>query len=211
LVMAKASTSCSVRSENLFISMPYLFLRSILNNKIRNSMALAAGSARWQTATMAMGPLRRRLEPAIRRALHFYWRFARGMTIGTRAAVFDAQGRVFLIKHSYVEGWHMPGGGIETGETVLEGLRRELREEGNIEITGTPVLHAIFQNLGGSKRDHIVFYVVREFRQDAPPQPNHEIVEHGFFAPDALPAGTTRSTRLRLVEILRGVAPSESW
>jgi ADP-ribose pyrophosphatase YjhB (NUDIX family) len=174
-------------------------------------MALAVAAARWQTTAMTFGPLRRRLEPAIRRALHFYWRFARGMTIGTRAAVFDAQGRVFLIKHSYVEGWHMPGGGVETGESVLEGLKRELREEGNIEITGTPVLHAIFRNPGGSKRDHIVFYVVREFRQDTPPQPNHEIIEHGFFAPDALPADTTRSTRVRLDEILRGVPIRESW
>ncbi len=174
-------------------------------------MALAADAARWQTIAMTLGALRRRLEPAIRRVLHFYWRFARGMTIGTRAAVFDAQGRVFLIKHSYVEGWHMPGGGVETGESVLAGLKRELREEGNIEIIGAPVLHAIFQNPGGSKRDHIAFYVVREFRQIAAPQPNHEIIEHGFFASDALPAGTTRSTRLRLDEILRGVPPSERW
>ena len=58
--------------------------------------------------------------------------FTRGLTIGVRALVFDGEGRVFLVKHTYVAGWHMPGGGVETGETLVAALDRELREEGNI-------------------------------------------------------------------------------
>ena len=54
---------------------------------------------------------RRALEPALRRVLHAYWRFARAMTLGVRALVIDGEGRVFLVKHSYVSGWHLPGGG----------------------------------------------------------------------------------------------------
>ena len=50
------------------------------------------------------------LEPAIRRVLHVYWRFARGMTLGVRALVIGEDGRIFLVKHSYVNGWHLPGG-----------------------------------------------------------------------------------------------------
>ena len=53
--------------------------------------------------------------------------------------------------------------------------------------------------------------VVRAFRQDTPPQPNHEIVAHGFFAPEALPAETTRATRERLAEVLSGRTPAELW
>src|SRR5688572_2784023 len=85
-------------------------------------------------AGMGLDTVRRTFEPILRRVLHLYWRFARAMTLGVRALVIDGQGRVFLVKHSYVSGWHLPGGGVEPGETLRQALARELREEGNIEI-----------------------------------------------------------------------------
>ena len=158
-----------------------------------------------------MQGLRRALEPLIRRLLHFYWRFSRGATLGARAMVIDSGGRIFLIKHSYVDGWHLPGGGVETGETFLGALTRELAEEGNIVMTAPPALHGIFFNQRASRRDHVALFIVREFRQDAPPRPNYEIIEHGFFAPDALPDGTSRATHARIAEVFGGAAVSELW
>ncbi|HUD86885.1 MAG TPA: NUDIX domain-containing protein [Xanthobacteraceae bacterium] len=155
--------------------------------------------------------IRRSSEPAIRLVLHFYWRFARGMTLGVRAVVIDKDGKVFLVMHSYISGWHLPGGGVETGETLAVALARELREEGNIELTDQPPLFAVYYNSRVSRRDHVALYVVRAFRQSAPPQPNHEIVAHGFFAPDALPEGTSRATRERLAEVLAGKNVAELW
>ena len=160
---------------------------------------------------MPLHRLRRALEPLIRRLLHFYWRFSRGATLGVRAMVIDGAGRIFLIKHSYVDGWHLPGGGVETGETFLGALARELAEEGNIVMTAPPVLHSIFFNKRTSRRDHVALYIVREFRQDATPVPGYEIIAHGFFAPDNLPDGTTRATRARVAEVFDGVALSEVW
>ncbi len=160
---------------------------------------------------MNFDALRRRLEPVTRRALHFYWRFSRGVTLGVRAVVIDGSGRVFLVTHSYVAGWHLPGGGVETGETAAAALARELREEGNIEIDETPTLFGVYFNRRISRRDHVALYVVRAFRQDAPPQPNHEIIAHGFFAPDSLPAETTRATRERIAEVLNGRPPAALW
>ena len=155
--------------------------------------------------------IRRPLEPAIRRFLHAYWRASRGLTIGVRGLIFDGDGRVFLVKHSYVGGWHLPGGGVERGETLLAALERELREEGNIEVTQPPVLHAIYFNRRISRRDHVALYLVRSFRQTAPPQPNSEIVAHGFFAPKSLPQDTSRATRERIAEVLTGRMPAEIW
>ena len=158
-----------------------------------------------------MHPLRRALEPFIRPLMHLYWRFSRGATLGARAMVIDASGRVFLVKHSYVDGWHLPGGGVETGETLLTSLARELAEEGNILMTALPVLHGMFFNGRVSRRDHVALFIVCEFRQDGMPRPNHEIVEHGFFSPAALPADTGRATRARIAEVFDGAPVGEVW
>jgi ADP-ribose pyrophosphatase YjhB (NUDIX family) len=143
--------------------------------------------------------------------MHFYWRFSRGLTVGVRAVVMDADRRVFLIKHTYTTGWHLPGGGVEAGETLLEALGRELHEEGNIEMTGPPVLHGIHFHPVYSIRDHVAVYAVRQFRQTAEPKPNREIAAHGFFPCDALPAETTTGTRARIAEVLTGRPAAERW
>ena len=158
-----------------------------------------------------MQRLRRKFEPVIRKVLHLYWRFSRGATLGVRAMVIDGTGRIFLVRHSYVDGWHLPGGGVETGETLLEALSRELAEEGNIRITTAPDLYGIYFNRRASRRDHVALFIVRDFRQDGNPKPNHEIVAHGFFAPDALPEDASRGTRARVAEVIGGAAISELW
>jgi 8-oxo-dGTP pyrophosphatase MutT (NUDIX family) len=164
-----------------------------------------------EKGTMRLIRLRRRLEPLLRPFVHFYWRWSRGATLGVRAMVLDGYGRVFLVKHSYIDGWHLPGGGVETGETMLTALARELSEEGNIKLTRTPALHGMFFNKRMSRRDHIALYIVRDFHQEAPPEPDYEIVDHGFFALDALPEDASRATRARIAEVFNGAAVSELW
>lgn len=148
---------------------------------------------------------------ALRRVFHTYWRFQRGMTLGVRALARDSEGRVFLILHSYVPGWQLPGGGVEVGETALEALTREVAEEGNLRLVGAPRLHGLFHNGHISKRDHVAVYVVERFEQPALPPPNHEIAACGWYHPDDLPADTTPGTRRRIAELLSGAAPSAVW
>jgi 8-oxo-dGTP pyrophosphatase MutT (NUDIX family) len=145
------------------------------------------------------------------RMMHVYWRLQRAMTLGVRGVVFDDQGRVLLIKHSYADGWHFPGGGVEPGEALIEALKRELHEEANVELTGPPELHGVFFQTAYSNRDHVAVYVIRQFRQTATPVPNSEIVEHGFFPMDALPRDTTKGTRARLAEIVNGAPKPQHW
>ena len=160
---------------------------------------------------MNLRSLRNSFEPVLRRSFHLYWRFARGMTLGVRAVVLDGDNRVFLVKHSYVGGWHLPGGGVEVGETCGDALRRELAEEGRIELLGEPTLLGLFFNSHVSRRDHVAVYLVRHFRQDQLPEPNREIIACGFFAAGELPAETTEGTRLRIAEALQGKAPIATW
>ena len=160
---------------------------------------------------MVLQDVRKRLEPQLRRVFHLYWRVARGMTLGVRGVVLNGDNKVFLVKHSYVSGWHLPGGGVEVGETFLEALRRELMEEGRIELTDEPDLHGLFFNGHVSRRDHVAVYVVRHFRQDRLPDPNREIAACGFYDAAALPAETTKGTRLRIAEVLDGKARIATW
>lgn len=160
---------------------------------------------------MTLQAWRVRFEPLIRGVMHSWWRLSRGMTLGVRAVVIDADDRVFLVKHSYVSGWYLPGGGVETGETLHEALARELMEEGRIALTGAAALHGVYFNRRISPRDHVALYVVRQFHQDRPPAPNREIVASGFFPITALPPDATAATRARIAEIFEKAEISPYW
>jgi ADP-ribose pyrophosphatase YjhB (NUDIX family) len=160
---------------------------------------------------MSLNDLRGAFEPAIRRLFHLYWRFARGVTLGVRAVVIDGQGRVFLVRHRDVAGWHLPGGGVEPGETLTMALTRQIAEKGNIVPVEAPILHGLFFDSRVSRGDHVAVFIVRAFHQDALPQANDEIVEHGFFHPDRLPDETTPGTRRRIAEVFHGAPVVERW
>ncbi|WP_350335093.1 NUDIX domain-containing protein [Coralliovum pocilloporae] len=130
-----------------------------------------------------------------------FWLLKRGATLGVRAVVLDGEGQVFLVRHTYLPGWYLPGGGVEAGQSFLTALKQELSEEGNIRLTGAPDLFAVYQNRREYARDHVALYIVRDFVQDSPRRPDHEIAEARFFPLDDLPEDTTEATRRRLSEI----------
>lgn len=138
-------------------------------------------------------------------------RMVRGMTLGVRAAVLDGAGRVFLVKHTYMPGWYLPGGGIEPGETADAAMARELREEGGIELTGPARLHGLYWNARASARDHVAFYEVSAFVQPRPKRPDREIAASGFFPLEALPEDATPGTRHRIDELLGRRVPDGRW
>lgn len=144
------------------------------------------------------------------RLFHWWFLLSRPMTLGVRALVRNKEGHVLLVRHSYVPGWYLPGGGIERGQTAEETVRRELLEETGVEITGDVVLLGLYANRTASSRDHVALYDCPRWRRSVPFKPNREIVECNFFAPDALPQDTTRATRERLAEML-GQAPRSAY
>lgn len=133
------------------------------------------------------------------------------MTLGVRAIVDDGEGRFLLVRHTYVEGWHLPGGGVEVGQSLQQALATELREEANVILTGRVQLLGVCQNKKVTKRDHVAIYHCPDWEMSAPKKPDNEIAQTGFFAFDELPEGTTQSTRKRLVEWRSSIPPAEIW
>ena len=151
--------------------------------------------------------------PGLRAKLfHLYFVLSRPMTLGVRGLIFDrAANAVFLIRHTYVPGWQLPGGGVERGETMEEALTREIAEEANITLTAQPQLRSIHFNRRSSPRDHVAFYLVEAFSQPSPKLPDREIAEAGFFRLDSLPAGVTPATLRRIAEVFGDAPPSPDW
>lgn len=145
----------------------------------------------------------------VARGLHLMWRFTRPLTGGVRAIVLDGD-TVLLVRHTYVAGWHLPGGGVEPGETFEDAVAKELREEAAVTLTERPRLHALYLNTTVTRRDHVALYVARAFEQ-GPFEPTREIAEAAFHPLDALPDGTTDATRRRVAEVTGGAEPDPYW
>lgn len=149
------------------------------------------------------------LEPLITPVFRTWWRIRRPMTLGVRALVYDGENRVLLVRHTYADGWHLPGGGVDHGETAHAAALRELAEEGGVEA-GRLTLIGFYSNHALFKNDHIALYRAEGWRPCAP-HDNGEIAERGFFAMDALPRGVTPGTRRRLAEAFDGAPVSHVW
>jgi ADP-ribose pyrophosphatase YjhB (NUDIX family) len=142
----------------------------------------------------------------------FYARHRRAITLGVRSAVFDGEGRVLLLRHTYAPGWHFPGGGVEPAESAAQAAARELHEECGIAETEPSEFFGLYLNRAHAARDHVAVFVTRQWWQARDPGiPNLEIRECRFFAVDALPGEASPATRRRLAEIIHGAPRSADW
>ena len=145
---------------------------------------------------------------SFQRALYFvarlYWRIRRPVTLGSRVLLVRG-GRVLLVRLSYVDGWYLPGGGVNAGESFREGALRELREECAIEALEAKFSGLYFNSKEG-KADHVALYLVTESRDIPGAKPDSEIDEVAFFDPKELPAQTSPATRRRIGEFFSGTS-----
>ncbi len=84
--------------------------------------------------------------------------------IGVGAVIEDGAGKILLVKHIPERGgfwqgkWICPGGALELGETIQEGIKREVREETELEIDLVAPLHP-FDRIVRSK-DEVTLHVI---------------------------------------------------
>lgn len=90
--------------------------------------------------------------------LHRYFLFTRGMTLGIRVLVQNQKGEILLVRHSYIPGWHLPGGGVEPGEDIDAAALREVHEETGISQLNDMKFLGLHFNSTVSKRDYVAYY-----------------------------------------------------
>ncbi|RZJ94873.1 MAG: NUDIX domain-containing protein, partial [Brevundimonas sp.] len=106
---------------------------------------------------------RRRIEPLTRPLFFAFSRATRGMTLGVRTLARDEAGRVLLVKHTYLAGWWLPGGGVDKGETTQDAAVRELREEAGLVASSTPRLLSVHSNERFFPGDHVLVFAIDRF------------------------------------------------
>jgi len=85
--------------------------------------------------------------------------------VGVGAVIEDKAGRILLVKHVPERGgfwqgkWICPGGKLEYGETIKEGIKREIREETQLEIELLAPLHPFdtVVSAGGKSSLHVIY------------------------------------------------------
>jgi ADP-ribose pyrophosphatase YjhB (NUDIX family) len=129
-------------------------------------------------------------------------------SVGARALVIH-EDKVLLIKHSYTSGWYTIGGAVEAGETPVEAVQRELREEAGIHCLSTPKLFSVYHNDREKRDDYIIFYLVNNFEKKE--VRSLEIRAEQWFELENLPADISPATQRRIEEYSGKRVINERW
>jgi 8-oxo-dGTP pyrophosphatase MutT (NUDIX family) len=133
----------------------------------------------------------------------------RPVLFGASAVVEDAEGRVLLVRHSYMAGWALPGGGVGRGEPPEAAVLRELKEEVGLSQSAAPELIGLYSRKLLWFANIIALYRVRDARIAF--RPNLEIREIMFCDPASPPPNTQLGTSRRLSELAGRSPPSPYW
>jgi 8-oxo-dGTP pyrophosphatase MutT (NUDIX family) len=158
--------------------------------------------------------LRKAVAWVIYRLIRAYWWIRRPVILGVRVLIADRD-RVLLVKHSYREGWFLPGGTPEAGESLVETARREAQEETGVPIRDVTLL-GIYSSLDGSESNHVAVFKgehgdQRLHQADSPSEGavrTPEVSEVRWVSATDPPRQAVEQTRLILRDWRRGRTPT---
>ena len=134
---------------------------------------------------------------------------ANSLVVAVTAVVVNDQGELLLQKRTDNDLWGLPGGAMNTGESIGQAVIREVKEETSLDVEPTGVV-GIYSDPG-----HIIAYADGEVRQEfsicfsariaggLAAVSDQESTEVRFIKPSALDElPMSRSTRLRIQHFL---------
>ena len=118
-------------------------------------------------------------------------------SIGVFAIIFDDQQRVLCVKMNYAERkWTTPGGRVESGESPISALVREVREETGFDVVPKGLIGVYSKPF----EDDLVLCFECEVTGRGRWSPTDEISAMDFFASSSLPEDMTYVVRTRALD-----------
>src|SRR5262245_36919185 len=122
-------------------------------------------------------------------------------TIGVFAAIFDEQGRILCVKLNYgPRYWTTPGGRVESGESPIAALVREVREESGYIVRAGRLVGVYAKPFD----DDLVLFMEAEVIGRDSWQPDGEIAALGFYGRDDLPQPMSARVLRRVLDAFDG-------
>lgn len=118
----------------------------------------------------------------------------------TCSALIERGGEYLMARRRDIGFWNLPGGGLEAGEAVEEGLAREVMEEIGITIRVVRLVGVYSK----PQKNEIVLTFLCKLATDDEPGTSDEVSEVGWFAPERLPADTLPKHRQRVTDAALG-------
>jgi ADP-ribose pyrophosphatase YjhB (NUDIX family) len=132
--------------------------------------------------------------------------------VGVGGLVFDRGGRVLLIRRGgepHKGRWSIPGGMLDVGETMPEGVRREVLEETGIDVEVGPLVTAFDRILRDEADDVEYHYVLVDFLCEAPrgsvPRAASDARDARFVHPEELSEYETTPNLPRVIAMARSL------
>jgi 8-oxo-dGTP pyrophosphatase MutT (NUDIX family) len=139
------------------------------------------------------------------RIYRLHWHVTRPTTVGVRTMLIQ-DGQLLLVRHTYTNYWHFPGGLAKFGEPLPLAAQREAHEEAGVTITGELELLGMYWNFQEGKSDYIAVFVGAEFTI-GPRLDRWEIADCRFFPLNALPTDLSPASAARVADYQRGAGP----
>lgn len=140
-----------------------------------------------------MTALKRLLMTSVHKLLRAWWFVTQPHTTGVRALALTEDGRVILVKHSYIKLWHLPGGGRKASEPAEKAVVRELQEEIGLTAFDHVDLLGEVDHRPDFKHDRLSVFLMTGVHHTA--KPSLEIEKIDCFAPGALPDDISPAAR----------------
>ena len=126
------------------------------------------------------------------------------------ALFFDERGALLLVKPTYQDGWEIPGGIVEQGESPKQACAREIKEELGLVVRLGPLLVLDYKSRAGARSDSLqmVFLggTLTPAMIEAIRLPAAELSEYRFVVPEAALRLLPEPLSLRVAGCLQAIA-----